>query len=135
MLNWESRFFLKAMDISILIADDNAMIRWSLRHLLESQTDFTILGEASDGVEAIQFCQSFQPDVLILDISMPKMNGLDAIPLIHRVSSRTRIIIFSSHAPQGYEQKALSKGAVSYIQKPPIGSGCLVQAIRQVVAR
>ena len=122
------------MSISIVIADDHTYVRQGLKSLLETQDGFTIQGEARDGVEAVEFCEHLQPDVLILDISMPRLNGLDAISLVHQVSSRTRIIIFSNHASQDYAQKALNAGAFGYVLKDPEDIYFLVQAIREVNA-
>jgi DNA-binding NarL/FixJ family response regulator len=120
------------MRISILIADDNALVRQSLRNLLETEIDFRVLGEASDGIEAVELSEHFQPDILILDISMPRLSGLSAIPRVHEVSSPTRIIIFSNHASKSYSRIALDNGAFGYVLKSPEEIGGIVQVIHQV---
>jgi DNA-binding NarL/FixJ family response regulator len=122
------------MNISILIADDHSMVRQSTRDLLETQADFNIVGEASDGVETIHLCLRLQPAVLILDISMPKMNGLEAIFHVRRASPHTKIIIFSLHADQEYVQEALERGAAGYVLKHPKEIQFLIRAIQQSIS-
>jgi DNA-binding NarL/FixJ family response regulator len=122
------------MSISILIADDHTLVRQGLRAALESQPDFKILGEARDGVEAIEFSERLKPDVLILDISMPRLNGLDAIPSVRQVSPRSRIVILSSHSHSAYIRAAMNRGAVGYIRKNGDKIETLIDTIREVVA-
>jgi two-component system response regulator NreC len=105
------------MSISILIADDHAAVRQSLRAFLETQVDFTILGEAHDGIEAVELSERLKPDVLILDISMPRLNGLDAIHLIRQVSPRSRIVMLTNHSHTTYLKAAIKKGVDGYIAK------------------
>jgi DNA-binding NarL/FixJ family response regulator len=119
------------MSISILIADDHPSVRQSLRALLETQVDFTILGEARDGIEAVEFSERLKPDVLILDISLPRLNGLDAIHLVRRVSARSRIVMLTSHLDQNCIRAAMKKGANGYVHKSEIET--LIDTIRKVV--
>ena len=122
------------MSISILIADDQKIICESLKTLLETQVDFIILGEANNGIQAIDQCRDLQPDILILDISMPEMSGLEAIPYIRQVAPQSKIIIFSNHAHQSYVEKALKDGAMGYVRKQPDDSAKIIQAIRRVMS-
>jgi DNA-binding NarL/FixJ family response regulator len=122
------------MSISILIADDHPSVRQSLRALLETQADFTILGEARDGIEAVEFSECLKPDVLILDISMPQLNGLDAIPLVCQVSPRSRIVMLSNHSHSTYRRTALDNGADGYIHKNGDEIESLIDTIREVAA-
>ena len=119
------------MSISILIADDHPSVRQSLRALLETQADFTILGEARDGIEAVEFSERLKPDVLILDISLPRLNGLDAIHLVRRVSARSRIVMLTSHLDQNCIRAAMKNGANGYVHKSEIET--LIDTIRKVV--
>ena len=122
------------MAISILIADDQEIIRQSLKTLLETQADFTILGEANNGIQAINQCRELQPDILILDISMPEISGLEAIPHIRQAAPQSRIIIFSNHAHQSYVEQALKDGAMGYVLKQPDESAKLIQVIKRVMS-
>jgi two-component system response regulator NreC len=122
------------MSISILIADDHIVVRQSLRALLETQVDFTILDEAHDGIEAVELSERLKPDVLILDISMPRLNGLDAIPLVRQVSPWSRIVMLTNHSHSTYRQKAMNNGADRYIYKNGVEIESLIETIREVAA-
>ena len=122
------------MAISIVIADDQEIIRQSLKTLLETQADFTILGEGKNGIQAIDLCRDLQPDILILDISMPEMSGLEAIPQIRQAAPQSRIIVFSHHFHQSYVEKALRDGAMGFVLKQPDESAKLIQVIKRVMS-
>jgi two-component system, NarL family, response regulator DegU len=83
--------------IRILIADDHDLIRNGLRQLIRTQADMEVAGEAVDGVEALEKARHLHPDVILLDIAMPRMNGLEAAPLIRDVSPKSRIVILSMY--------------------------------------
>ncbi len=103
--------------IRILIADDHALVRESIRAILASQGDMEIVATAGDGNEAVQLAMVYQPDVVVMDISMPSMDGLHATELIHRAREATNIIILSMHVNAALVQQALRMGARGYVLK------------------
>lgn len=117
-----------------MIADDHEIVRQALRAMLELETDFTILGEARDGVEAVELSEHMQPDVLILDISMPNMNGFETIPRVRQVSPRSRIVILTNHSHWTYVQEARNKGVDGYVHKGVDSVETLIPTIRKVVS-
>jgi two-component system response regulator NreC len=118
------------MGITILLADDHIVVRQGLRSLLETQPDFEVIGEAGDGPEALQQVQALQPQVLVLDLVMPGMSGLE---VVRRVHDQTRVIILSMHSNEAYVVEALRCGAYGYVLKDAT-AGELAEAIRAVVA-
>jgi DNA-binding NarL/FixJ family response regulator len=118
---------------TIVLADDHQIVLQGLRALLESEPDFSIVGDTADGLEVVPLVEDVQPDVLLLDLMMPGMNGLDIIPPVARRSPRTRIVILSVHANEAYVVEAFRKGAVGYVLKDS-GIDDLVNAVREVVA-
>jgi PAS domain S-box-containing protein len=119
--------------IRILLADDHGLFRNGLARLLEKDAGLDVVGEARDGREAIELAQKLRPDVILMDISMPNVNGVDATRAIHREYPEIRIIGLSMHADQDYAQAILDAGAIDYKSK-----GCpaaeLIAAIRASVA-
>jgi DNA-binding NarL/FixJ family response regulator len=103
--------------IRILIVDDTAMVRVVVRRVLESDGRFEVVGESTNGHEAIDHSQSLQPDLVLLDLAMPEMDGLEALPHIHRVSPDANVIVLSSFSPDQMGEVAISNGALSYIEK------------------
>lgn len=118
--------------IRILIADDHALVRESIRAILASQGDMEIVATAGDGNEAVQLAMTYQPDVVVMDISMPSMDGLHATELIHRAQEATNIIILSMHVNAALVQQALRMGARGYVLKRR-ATDELPQAIRAAV--
>ncbi len=117
----------------VLVVDDHAIVRDALRQLLHSETDdFSVEGEAADGKAAIQLAVEGKWDVMLLDISMPKKNGIKVLEEIMAVKSDLPIIMLSSHAQEEYAEIALSKGAVCYIEKGETGK--LIEAMRQATS-
>lgn len=103
--------------IKILIADDHAVVRDGVRQLLTSQADMEIVGEADDGISAFKLTKSLKPDVLLLDIGMPGLNGLETIGLLREAVTKTRIVILSMHSKESYVHQTLSAGASGYVLK------------------
>ncbi len=119
--------------ISILLADDHNVVRQGLRSLLEAETDFKVVGEAGDGLEASKLVESLQPDVLILDLMMAGMNGLDVTRQSVKRSPNTRVVILSMHGNESYVHEALRAGAKAYVLKDSSGEE-LVRAVREALA-
>jgi len=117
----------------IVIAEDHTILREGLRALLSSDPDFEVVGEAEDGREAIRCAGEFQPDVLLLDLSMPRMNGLEAIAEIKRRSPETKILALTVHNDEEYVLAALRAGADGYVLKDARHAE-LVMAIRSVLS-
>jgi len=120
------------MSIRILIADDHSVVRKGIRMLLEDETDVQIVGEASDGDEAIDLLASIDTDVLLLDITMPRMSGLDALKVISHKYPSVRTLMFSMHSNPDYILKAVQHGAAGYLLKDT-GLEEILRAVRTVV--
>ncbi len=119
------------MGIKILLADDHAILRRGLRALLEREPDMEVLGEAADGRETVKAVETLRPDVVVLDITMPNLNGIEAARQIVAKADGTAIIILSMHSDEGYVLRALRAGARGYLLKDAV-EGELIQAIRAV---
>ncbi len=117
------------MSITILLADDHIVVRQGLRSLLEAQPDFEVVGEAKDGLETLQQVEALHPQVLVLDLVMPGMSGLEVVRQVHK---QTRVIILSMHSNEAYVVEALRNGAYGYVLKDAT-AGELTDAIRSVV--
>lgn len=115
----------------ILLADDHGVVRKGLRFLLESEPDFEVAGEAADGRQAVDMAAELDPDVVVMDIAMPRLNGIDATDQIVRRSARTGVIILSMHSDEEYMVRALTAGAKGYLLKDSAEAD-LVGAIRSV---
>lgn len=118
--------------ITILVADDHAIVRAGLRLLLEEQPDLAVVGEAGDGEEAIAKALELSPDVVLLDVMMPKIGGLEAAQRIHDRTS-CRILMLSMHDDPGYVRRAFASGASGYLLKE-VAHTQLVTAVRSVAA-
>lgn len=119
------------MPIKIVIADDHALLRQGIRNVLELEDDFQVIGEAGDGEEAVDKAATLMPDILLLDINMPKMNGLEVIRRMTDQHSKVKIIILTMHDDENYVIEVIKAGAVGYLLKD-IEPGMLVKAIRTV---
>ena len=118
---------------TVVLADDHAIVRHGLRALLETEPDIKLVGEAEDGLETVRLVEQLRPDVLIVDLVMPGLGGLEITRQVRKSSPQTRVVILSMHANEAYVLEALRNGALGYVLK---GSqvGDLVQATREVVA-
>ena len=116
---------------TVVLADDHQIVRQGLRALLEAEGDFTIVGEESDGLKVADMVERLSPDVLLLDLMMPGLNGLEVTRQACKRSPKTRVIILSMHANEAYVMEALRNGAVGYLLKDSNTTEVL-QAIRQV---
>jgi len=118
------------MPTRVLLADDHALIRQGLKAFLERK-GFQVVGEASDGQEAIRSVEKTQPDVAIVDISMPVLNGVDAARELKKSSPRTKVIVLTQHDEDQYVTEALRAGAKAYVLKSQAADD-LVHAIEEV---
>ena len=117
--------------IRILLADDHNVMRKGLRLLLESESDFTVVGEAADGRQAVAKAEETKPDVAVLDIAMPNLSGIEAAQRIISECPHTAVVILSMHSDEGYVLRALKAGAKGYLLKDS-AEGDLIAAIRIV---
>jgi two-component system response regulator NreC len=118
---------------TIVLAEDHTILREGLKSLLSSQPDLKIVGEAGDGLEAIRCVRDHSPDMILLDLSMPRMTGLDAIKEIKRVNADTKIIVLTVHSTEEYILATLQAGADGYVLKEAHSTE-LMTAIRHVLA-
>ena len=121
------------MPIKVFIADDHAMMREGLRLIVEGEKDLCVVGEAADGSQASRLIQRLAPDVVVMDIAMPKLNGIEATYQILNSKTFTRIIILSMHSSKEHIFRALEAGAEGYLLKESAGKE-MVKAIRTVYA-
>jgi len=119
--------------IRVVLADDHAILRAGLQALLNAQSDIQVVGEASDGATTIQMVQDVEPDVVLLDITMPGMSGLDAAGEIKRIRPATRVLILTMHDDDAYLRQALRAGASGFVLKRAEDRD-LLAAIRAVYA-
>jgi two-component system response regulator NreC len=117
--------------IRIILADDHAVMRRGLRLLLEQQKDFEIVGEASDGREAVKLAETLKPDIAVLDITMPNLNGIEAARQITAKQLGVSIVVLSMHADESFVLRALKAGARGYLLKESPESD-FINAIRMV---
>ncbi|HEV3204946.1 MAG TPA: response regulator transcription factor [Gemmataceae bacterium] len=121
------------MSISIVLADDHPLVRRGLREALEAEPGFAVVGESGDGLETLRIVEQLEPDVLVLDLMMPSLNGLDILPLVRQRSPRSRVVVLSMFGNEGMVLQALRNGAVAYALK-----GCdsvhAVEAVRRAAA-
>ena len=121
------------MAVRIMLADDHPVVRLGIRNLLEAEPGFEIVGEVADALQVIPQVEALQPDVLVLDLIMPGLNGLEITRQLARRAPQTHIIVLSMHANEAYVIEALRNGASGYVLKGS-DAGQLVQAIREVLA-
>lgn len=121
------------MKINVFIADDHSVVRTGLRFILEAQHDIKVVGEASNGRETVRQMSRLKPDVVLMDITMPDLNGIDATQQIRELSPSTKVIILSMHSAQEHISRAMQAGALGYLLKES-DAGEVVNAVRAVHA-
>lgn len=114
---------------SLLLVEDHPLVRQILRRLLVQESDWQVIAEAEDGLTAVQLNDELHPDIVVTDLNLPGLSGLEAIRRIHAQSPRTRIIVVSGHVDEPYVRQALRNGASGYVGKDEAGQH-LLPAIR-----
>ena len=117
---------------SILLADDHAVLRAGLRLLLDAQPDLKVVGETGDGGETVALAAQLQPDLILLDVNMPALNGLEALPLLRKAAPQARVLILTMHDDESYLKQALRAGAAGYALKKAADRE-LIAAVRAVL--
>ncbi len=117
--------------IKILLADDHTIVRQGLKLILSSQKDIEVVGEASNGREVIELAKQLQPDIVLIDVAMPEVNGIEATRRLMEMNSRLRILVLSMHKEAVYVREILKAGARGYLLKDVIDTE-LLNAIRSV---
>ena len=117
---------LKRTTVRILIADDHEIFRRGLRSLLESHSHWQVCGEAANGREAIDRVRELRPDVVVLDVTMPEVNGLEAAKEIRKQMPESKVVILSQHEPALMKQSALAAGAGAYVTKSEVSRELMV---------
>ena len=116
----------------ILLADDHAVLRSGLKLLLSGQEGFQVVGEAATGTETLKQAETLQPDLILLDLSMPGLGGLDSLPLLRKIAPAARVLILTMHDDPQYLRQALKNGAAGYVLKKAADVE-LLSAIRAVM--
>ncbi|HTO04394.1 MAG TPA: response regulator transcription factor [Opitutus sp.] len=117
----------------MLFADDHLVVRQQLKRLLAKEPGWQVIGEADDGIEAVRLVSALKPDVVVTDLALPGLHGLEVIQRVHRQSSSIRIVVVSIHADEQYVRQALSNGAMAFVSKDEVGQH-LLPAIRATLA-
>ena len=117
--------------VRVLLADDHAVVREGLKALINSQADMTVVGEATDGAEAVELARRLQPDVLVMDLSMPRLGGAEATLLVRQECPAVRVLALTVHEERSYLRQLLGAGASGYVLKRA-ASEELVRAVRAV---
>ena len=117
--------------ITIVLADDHKIVRQGIKSMLQTEADFNVIGEAADGLETVQMVKHLQPDILVCDLTMPGLDGIEVTRQLANNSTKTRVVILSVNNNIGYVSAALEAGARSYVLKED-GVDQLEHAIREV---
>ena len=118
---------------TIVLADDHEVVRQGLRALLEAEEDFSVIGEAADGLEALELVERLAPDVLVLDLMMPGLNGLEVARRVAKLSAKSRVVILTMHSSEAYVLEALKSGASAFVLKN-VGLPELARAVREAAS-
>jgi DNA-binding NarL/FixJ family response regulator len=121
------------MAIRVFLADDHAVVRDGLRFMLETQSDISVIGQAANGRQTVRQVQLLRPDVVVIDIAMPELNGIEATQQIREACPSTRVVILSMHATSEHIFRALRSGAQGYVLKESAGNE-VIDAVRAVHA-
>lgn len=121
------------VSLRILLADDHGIVRRGMRALLETDKSIEVVAEASDGIEAVRLCQESVPDIVIFDIAMPRLNGIDAAAQCLRLEPAPQVIMLSMHSDESYIMRALYAGARAYLLKEAADED-LLPAVHAVAA-
>src|SRR5688500_3464354 len=116
---------MRLAKLRVLLGDDHTLVRHGLRKILEEQPDWQIIAEVGDGREAVRKCTALKPDVAVLDIAMPLLNGIDATQQIVRKVPETKVLVLSMHSDEAYVTRALQAGATGYMLKDAAGKDLL----------
>ena len=119
--------------IKLLLVDDHELVRTGIRRILEDITDFAVVGEVNNGEDAVKFCRNHAPDLVLMDMSMPGIGGLEATKQILRFSENTRVIVLSVHKENPIPAKVMQMGAFGYLSKDS-EPGEMIKAIYKVAA-
>jgi two-component system response regulator NreC len=119
----------QVQQVKVLVAEDHAVVREGIRMILDAQEDFAVVGEARDGDEAVRLARQLRPDVVVMDISMPRMNGVEATQEIKRLFPDIQILILTMHEEESYVFQLLRLGAAGYVLKRAAATD-LVEAVR-----
>jgi two-component system response regulator NreC len=121
------------MSISIILADDHPVLRRGIRTLLEAEPDLSVVAETGDGLETLRLVERLQPDVLVLDLMMPGLSGLEVLRIIPRRSRETRVVVVSMHSNIAFVAEALKNGATGYVLKGSTEEE-IIKAVREAAA-
>ena len=119
------------MSITVFIADDHGVVREGLKMLLETEHDIRVVGSTDNGKDAVSRIQDLKPDIAIIDIAMPRLNGIEVIASVSEKSPKTRCIVLSMHSTSEHVFRALQAGACGYLMKESVGSE-VIDAVRSV---
>jgi two-component system, NarL family, response regulator NreC len=119
--------------ITIVLADDHHLIRQGVRALLETEADFSVVGEASDGLQAAELVERLKPNILVVDFIMPGLNGMEVARRVKQCSTKTGVLLLSMYTNESYVLEAFRNGATGYVLKDSTAED-LVRAVRQVAA-
>jgi DNA-binding NarL/FixJ family response regulator len=125
---------METKNARLLIVDDHEIFRRGLRALLEPCSEWQICGEAVDGMDAVEQCRNLKPDIVVLDVSMPRLNGLEAARLIRKENPEPQIVMITQHDSPQIRSAALEAGARAFVTKSAVGSE-LVSALRNLIQR
>ena len=117
--------------ITVLLADDNRVVRTEFRKLLELEDDLEVVGEAKNGTQAVAMVKKLRPALVLMDVAMPLLNGLQATGQILKAAPATKVLMLSAHSDEAYVAGAISSGAMGYLIKQT-SADCVCDAIREV---
>ena len=120
------------MNVSVLLADDHPFVRRGIRNLLDAETDLSVVGEAEDGVQVVQLAEKLRPEILVVDLMMPNLNGLEVLKQVRHRSPKTRTVVLSMQSAEPYVVEAFRSGAIGYVLKDSAPDE-LIYAIRQAL--